>query len=82
LREEAGKEARQNKKLLELVNGFSFIVNIVGIDNELLKDIIKNLTTDKYLKKVYNYLVKRVKKPLLETTNGVKIMLLNYYINK
>jgi hypothetical protein len=43
---------------------------------------MQNLTTNKYLKKIYNYLIKRLKKLLLETTNNIKIILLNYYINK
>jgi hypothetical protein len=57
LREEADEEAGQDKKLLEPVNGFSFMVDIVSINNKLLKDIMQNLATNKYLKKVYNYLV-------------------------
>jgi len=68
--------------LPEPVNGYSFIVNIIDINNDLKEDIIRNLATNKHLKKVYNHLVERLREPLAETTNRVKIILLNYYINK
>jgi hypothetical protein len=64
------------------VNEYSFIVDVVEIDNKLKEDIVKNLATNKYLKKVYNYLIKRLKGLLIETNNGIKITLLNYRINK
>jgi len=64
------------------VNRYSFVVDIIEIDNKLKEDIIKNLATNKYLKKVYNYLIKRLKGLLIETNNRIKIILLNYYINK
>jgi hypothetical protein len=55
---------------------------VVEIDNKLKEDIVKNLATNKHLRKVYNHLVKRLKGPLIETNNGIKIILLNYYINR
>ena len=55
---------------------------MIEIDNKLKEDIMKNLTINKYLKKVYNYLVKRLKGLLIETNNGIKTTLLNYYINR
>ena len=64
------------------MNRYSFVVDIIEIDNKLKEDIIKNLATNKYLKKVYNYLIKRLKGLLIETNNRIKIILLNYYINK
>jgi len=58
------------------------VVDIVEIDDKLKEDIIKNLATNKYLKKVYNYLIERLKGLLIETNNGIKTMLLNYRINR
>jgi len=64
------------------VNGYSFVVDVIEIDNKLKEDIIKNLATNKYLKKVYNHLIERLKGLLIETNDGIKTMLLNYRIDR
>ena len=64
------------------MNGYSFVVDVIEIDNKLKEDIIKNLATNKYLKKVYNHLIERLKGLLIETNDGIKTMLLNYRIDR